>query len=247
MGAIVSVRGLSAVYPGSGEASVLNALDFSIEQGERVALIGANGAGKSTLLLTLAGVLPAFSGEIVVNGRRVDKANLAALRRDAALVFQNPDDQLFMSTLWEDVLFGPINYLARECRSRAELAARRPGIEQEARALLEALGIAHLKDKMPHKLSGGEKRRAALAAVLIMKPALLLLDEPSAFLDPRARRALVALLAGLPQTQLVATHDLDMAQALCPRTMLLSGGCLLASAPTSEILANGPLLEAAGL
>lgn len=253
MNAALVIKDLEAAYPGSTEGHVLNGISFKVEHGERVALVGANGAGKSTLLLCAAGVLPIHGGEIKVDGLKVEKQNLAEVRRTAALVFQNPDDQLFSSTVWEDVLFGALNYLETENRQKRRAArlehhaAGLAQIEAEAASLLASLDIFHLKDKMPHKLSGGEKRRAALACVLIMKPKILLLDEPSAFLDPRARRNLIATLAAIPQTQIMATHDFDLARAVCSRCVLLHNGCAAAEGTTEELLSDAALLERCGL
>lgn len=230
------MRGLCARYPGSGEGHVLEEVSFALKDGERAALIGANGAGKSTLLLTLLGILELHSGSVDVDGERLDKTRLPLIRRKLGLLFQNPDDQLFMPTVREDVSFGPRNY-------------GRPAAEADSAALaiLERLEIAHLKDRMPHKLSGGEKRLAALASVLVLEPRLLLMDEPSAFLDPRARRRLIAVLDTLPQAFIIATHDLDLALRLCPRCLLLSHGRLMADGPSAAILNDRALLEDCGL
>ncbi|GMO22460.1 MAG: energy-coupling factor ABC transporter ATP-binding protein [Spirochaetaceae bacterium] len=241
------VKNLFAAYPGSMEGDVLNGISFSAAKGERIALIGANGAGKSTLLLCFTGIIPVREGEIFVCGLNVEKKNLPAVRQNAALVFQNPDDQLFTSSVWEDVLFGPLNYLEQQKLPPAFRAERHVQIEAEAKLQLEKLGILYLKDKMPHKLSGGEKRQAALACVLVMNPRILLLDEPSAHLDPRARRALISTLGGLPQTQIIATHDFDLAKALCSRAIILHKGQIHAEGDTAALLSNTALLEECGL
>jgi cobalt/nickel transport system ATP-binding protein len=230
------VRGLCARYPGSGEGHVLEEVSFALKDGERAALIGANGAGKSTLLLTLLGILELHSGSVEVDGERLDKTRLPLIRRKLGLLFQNPDDQLFMPTVREDVSFGPRNYGTPAAEA-----------DKAALAILERLEIAHLKDRMPHKLSGGEKRLAALASVLVLEPRLLLMDEPSAFLDPRARRRLIAVLDTLPQAFIIATHDLDLALRLCPRCLLLSHGRLMADGPSAAILNDRALLEDCGL
>jgi cobalt/nickel transport system ATP-binding protein len=244
---MIDVQNISVSYPGSQEGHVLDALSFQAGRGERVALIGANGAGKSTLLLSLAGILAPHDGEIIIGGIKLEKKNLPAVRRAVGLIFQNPDDQLFMSTVWEDVLFGPLNYLDADKLAKAEAAEKRKVIEEEAARTLDALGIAALKDKMPHKLSGGEKRLAALASVLVMKPDILLMDEPSAFLDPRARRRLIAELKKLPQTLIIATHDIDMASSLCPRSVILHNGGIRADGQTETLLSNAALLDECGL
>jgi cobalt/nickel transport system ATP-binding protein len=230
---LLQVTDLTVEYADGVRA--VDALSFSLEAGESAALLGANGAGKTSLLLALVGVLPTHSGEIRVGGLIVNKRNLRAIRARAGLVFQNPDDQLFMPSIFEDAAFGPRNFGCDE----AETARR-------VRETLAQLGIAHLAERSPLKLSGGEKRLAALATVLATRPDLLLFDEPSAFLDPRARRNLAALLAKLPQGKLIATHDLEFAEKTCSRILLLQKGKLVADG-TRELLHNPAALEAAVL
>jgi cobalt/nickel transport system ATP-binding protein len=240
---MLDVSRVTVVYPGSGAAEstncVLEDLSFSAAAGERIALIGANGAGKSTLLLTLVGVIPLRDGSVTLNGTLLERKSLPAIRRMVGLVFQNPDDQLFMPTVFEDVAFGPRNY--------AETTHTGGAIAGQVDALLASLGIAHLRDRMSHKLSGGEKRMAALASVLILNPSLLLLDEPSAFLDPRARRRLIGVLGALSPAFILATHDLDLAQDLCARVILLKSGRIRADGPTGRILGDTALLDECGL
>ncbi|MDR1904624.1 MAG: energy-coupling factor ABC transporter ATP-binding protein [Treponema sp.] len=231
---MIKAASLSVKY--NSDAAALENIGFSVSTGERVALIGANGAGKSTLLLSLIGILPPAEGELMVCGIPVRKDTLGEVRRGAALVFQNPDDQLFMPTLEEDIAFGPRNYGLTEETIQIRIAA-----------VLEELGISHLKKRLSHKLSGGEKRLAALAGVLVMEPSLLLLDEPSSFLDPRSRRGLISILGGLTQTMMIATHDLDLALSLCGRVILLRHGRISADGPAKEILSNKVLLEQNGL
>lgn len=252
---MIKVTNLSLDYPASG-ISVLQNVNFSAGRGERIALIGANGAGKSTLLLSLVGVVPPSAGGVEINGIPVLPKNYPEVRRLAGLVFQNPDDQLFMPTLWEDVLFGPRNWAFSKQKHKARMpidAGSMANIEEKCLRQLEALGISALKDRLSHKLSGGEKRLGALASVLVMEPAVLLLDEPTAFLDPKSRRRLIAILReltctdGSPQTMLVATHDLDFARALCGRAILLSGKTVHTCGPASAILDDGALLESCGL
>jgi cobalt/nickel transport system ATP-binding protein len=247
---MVEVENIEVVYPGSHEGHVLEGVSLNVAPSERVALIGANGAGKSTLLLTLVGILPLHGGRIKINGINLEKSTLSRIRRSAGLIFQNPDDQLFMSTVWEDVLFGPLNYHAED-KAQREVAAALSVMEKEALQTLETLGIAALKDKLSHKLSGGEKRLAALASVLVMKPDVLLLDEPSTFLDPRARRRIIDILKNIDKTIILATHDLEMVRELCPRSIVLSAsasaGGIRADGSTEEILADARLLDEAGL
>jgi cobalt/nickel transport system ATP-binding protein len=258
---MLRVSNVSAVYPGAGAAEsaahVLEDISFNAAAGERIALIGANGAGKSTLLLTLVGVIPLHGGSITINGTPLEKKSLPAIRRMAGLVFQNPDDQLFMPTVFEDIAFGLRNYAGRDRRTRGARSPFAPEGNQEPAhagevaeqvdALLTSLGIAQLRDRMSHKLSGGEKRMAALASVLVLDPSLLLLDEPSAFLDPRARRRLIGALDALPQAFILATHDLSLARDLCSRVILLKKGRIRADGATKGILGDAALLDECGL
>jgi cobalt/nickel transport system ATP-binding protein len=223
---------------------VLENVNFSVADGEKVALIGANGAGKSTLLLTLVGLLPIHDGEIYVEGTKLAKKSLPFFRKRLGLVFQNPDDQLFMPSVFEDVVFGPKNYAAH-----AEFNQKNTNqtIEEKALSLMEQLEIAHLKDRMSHKLSGGEKRLAALASVLAVEPAMLLMDEPSAFLDPRARRRIISLIKTLPQSCIIATHDLEMATDLASRILFLHKGKIAADCHSPGLLRDEQFLQSIGL
>ncbi|MDR2471118.1 MAG: energy-coupling factor ABC transporter ATP-binding protein [Treponema sp.] len=237
--AFIRAENVSVRYDGRDKAAALRGLSFSVAEGERIALVGANGAGKSTLLLALVGVLPLAAGTLSVCGIELDgtnKENLRELRRRAALVFQNPDDQVFMPTVEEDIAFGPRNYGASE-----------EHIAAVTEKVLAELGIGHLRGRLSHRLSGGEKRLAALAGILVMEPSLLLLDEPSSFLDPRSRRRLIDILGRLTHTMLLATHDLDLARALCRRVILLKDGSVFADGMAAEVLDNEALLETCGL
>jgi cobalt/nickel transport system ATP-binding protein len=240
---LLKVSGLSVVYPGSVEGHVLEDVSFSIDEGERVALLGANGAGKSTLLLSLLGILEAHSGKIELDGILLEKKSLPAVRRRLGLLFQDPDDQLFMPTVYDDVIFGPQNYEENGGKTPSETES----IAERADRILEKLEILHLKDRMSHKLSGGEKRLAALASILVMEPRMLLMDEPSAYLDPRARRRLVALLETLNEAYLITTHDLDLVQSLCSRCLLLHKGRLRADGPAKDIINDKKLLDECAL
>jgi cobalt/nickel transport system ATP-binding protein len=224
----VRARGLTFGY-GAGDA-VLAGLDLTVEHGERVAVLGPNGAGKTTLMLHLNGLLRG-AGELEVAGLAVGSDTLPALRARVGLVFQDPDDQLFMTTVAEDVGFGPRNLGWDE----DEVATR-------TEAALAAVRMAHAADRPPHQLSMGERRRVAIAGVLAMDPQLLVLDEPSANLDPRARRELLDLLEGLDRTLLVVTHDLPFAAELCERAVVLSGGRIAADGPCDALLADADLL-----
>jgi cobalt/nickel transport system ATP-binding protein len=233
---LLQVRDLRVKYNKNDERSVLQDINFSVFQGERLAVIGSNGAGKSTLLLTLIGVIQAQGGEMIVGGIPVKPEHLRELRQHTGMVFQNPDDQLFMPTIQEDIAFGLRNYGVEERI-----------IAERIEAILGQLGISHLKNRLSHKLSGGEKRLAALAGVLVMNPSMLLMDEPSSFLDPRARRTLITILNTLPQTMVIATHDFDLALNLCQRTIVLKEGVIAAEGLTQDLLHDAALLEQCGL
>ncbi len=230
----VVVEAVRFAYPDGTWA--LDGVSFELGHGESVAVIGANGAGKSTLLLHLNGILTADSGRIVVGDLPVAHGTLTHLRRTVGTVFQDPDDQLFMPTVFDDVAFGPLNLGMPEADCRARV-----------RDCLERVGAWHLRDRPPHRLSGGEKRRVAVAAVLAMSPDILLLDEPSTGLDPRGRRQVIELLRGFAHTKLVVTHDLDLVLELCPRTIVLHEGRVAADGPSRTLLGDAALLERCGL
>jgi cobalt/nickel transport system ATP-binding protein len=227
----LDVHGLAYAYPDGHQA--LFGVDLRIGRGERVALLGPNGAGKTTLVLHLNGILTAGAGQVQVGGLPVAPANLREIRRRVGIVFQDPDDQLFMPTVREDVAFGPRNLGL----GPAEVQAR---VE---RALAE-VGLAELADRPPYHLSFGQRRRAAVATVLAMEPEILVLDEPSSNLDPAARRELAELIESLEVTVLMVTHDLPYAMQLCERSVILSGGVLVSDGPTAAILGDPELLAA---
>ena len=210
-------------YPDGTEA--LKGVSFSITHGERVAILGLNGCGKSTLLLHTNGLLLPSQGEVNVGDVPVTKKTLPVVRRAVGMVFQNPDDMLFMPTIYDDVAFGPRNMKLPEKE-----------VERRVRGALEAVGLNGCDDKAAYQLSGGQRRSAAIASVLSMEPNILVLDEPSSNLDLKARRNLINLLKTFHHTIIVATHDIEMAQELCPRSLFMEDGKIIADAPTQEII-----------
>jgi cobalt transport protein ATP-binding subunit len=228
--AALQVSGLAFAYPDGRQA--LFGIDLTIERGERVALLGPNGAGKTTLVLHLNGILTAGRGTVAVGGLPVAKENLREARRRVGIVFQDPDDQLFMPSVAEDVAFGPANFGV----TGAELRAR-------VDAALATVGMQEHRDRSPLHLSGGQRRRVALATVLACEPEILVLDEPSSNLDPVARRELAEVLLGLDATLLMVTHDLPYALQLCTRGVVLDDGVIVADAPLRELLADPALLR----
>ena len=215
-----------------GEAPVVENLSFSIQKGETVGLIGANGAGKSTIMKLMLGLITG-SGEIKVDGLPMNKENLGEIRKKIGFVLQDSDNQMFMPTVYEDMIFGPRNYgLSKEETDR------------RVDAVLAQLGLQSLKHRHNHKISGGEKRMAAIATILAMEPEMILMDEPSTALDPVNRRTVINTINRLPQTKLIASHDLDMILDTCQRVILLSHGAIVADGDAETILRDKELLEA---
>lgn len=221
-------------YPDGYEA--LTGVDLRIEHGEKVALVGPNGAGKSTLMLHLNGTNRASHGEVRIEGTLVSRETIRLVRARVGLVFQDPDDQLFSPTVFDDIAFGPLHAGLPEAE-----------IHHRVEAALAAVGMEGFGRRVPHRLSLGQRKRVALATVLSMDPALLVFDEPSAGLDPRGRRELIGLLASLDRTLLVSTHDMRLVAEVFPRTVVMDGGRVVADGPTGRILADDALLEAHGL
>ncbi|MCL2793058.1 MAG: energy-coupling factor ABC transporter ATP-binding protein [Spirochaetaceae bacterium] len=231
---MLDISKLVIVYPDKTKA--VDKFSLTINTGERIALVGPNGAGKTTLMLAIMGVLPITEGHIEIGGIRVEKKTLNEIRSRAGLIFQNPDDQLFMATIYDDIAFGPRNYgLAEEdVRKRVE------------QTLLE-LDIIRLKERSSLKLSEGEKRLAAIASVLSMQPSVLLFDEPTAFLDLKARRNLIRLLNNMPYTKLIASHDLTFLEEVCGKAVLMKDGTVFAQGLPKDLFHNKKLMEDCGL
>ncbi len=231
---ILQVEHLTFAYPDGRVA--LRDVSLTLHRGEKAALVGPNGAGKSTLMLHLNGILNSENGAVRVAGLAATKENLPRIRAMIGLVFQNPDDQLFSPTVFEDVAFGPLHMGLPEAEVRARVG--------EALSQVDMLEYQH---RLSHHLSMGEKKRIAIATALSMRPQILALDEPTAGLDPRARRRLIELLRERSETMLVSTHDLLMVRELFPRMIIMDEGRIVADGPTETLLADEPLLEAHGL
>jgi cobalt/nickel transport system ATP-binding protein len=231
----IRVHHLTYSYPAGPVA--LDQMSFEVAEGESVGLVGPNGAGKTTLFLCLSGVLPVSAGVVQLAG--LDPADAAQRRRlpsQVGIVFQNSDDQLFNTTVFDDVAFGPLN-----------LGLPADEVRRRVAESLERVGLTGLEQRVPFHLSGGEKRRAALAGVLAMRPAILLLDEPSMYLDPRGRREFIRLINGLAGTRIIASHDLELILETCERTLVLDHGRLMADGSARQLLADAALMEAHGL
>lgn len=230
----ISVNHLGFSYPDGTRA--LEDVSFEIGHGESVAIVGANGAGKSTLLMHLNGILSPAQGTVRIGDVPVNKHTLPDIRKTVGFIFQDPDDQLFMPSVYEDVAFGPVN-----------LGLPQPDVDDRVRDALRQVGAMRLKDRPPYRLSGGEKRSVAIATVLAMCPSILVLDEPSSDLDPHARRELIRLLGGFEHSKIIATHDLDLALDLCERTIVINKGSVASDGLTMEIFRDNDLLESCHL
>lgn len=230
---MLNIQDLSVTYPDGTEA--LRHVSLRLSPGETCGLIGGNGAGKTTLLMALVGLVQS-QGSVRVGDTELTPKTLSKLRQQVGVVFQNPDDQLFLPTVYQNVAFGLQNMGLSEQQVR-----------QRSDKTLELLGISTLRDRQAQRLSGGEKRMAALATVLAMEPKLLLLDEPTAFLDPKARRRLITVMQQLPQTMLVATHDLTFALETCRRCVVLNKGALFADGVSKELLFDEKTMEDGGV
>ncbi|MBC3898010.1 energy-coupling factor ABC transporter ATP-binding protein [Acetobacterium malicum] len=227
---MLEIEKLNYAYPDGHQA--IRDINLKIEEGESIALVGANGAGKSSLFKLIIGISEIKEGSIKVEELSVGKKTLKDIRRKVGMVFQNPDDQLFMTKVYDDIAFGPRNELLTE-----------EEVETRVVNALEQLGITHLRDRMPHRLSGGEKRVIAIASVLAMNPRVILFDEPTSFLDPQARRNVINTLDSLKMTKIIATHDLDMALDICDRVIILHHGSVFADGTVKDILLDENLLS----
>ncbi len=228
---IIEIEGLSYRYPDGTVA--LDDVDLHIHEGERVALLGPNGAGKTTLILHMNGIHLPQTGRVAVSGSLVTEDNLPGIRRRVGIVFQDPDDQLFMPTVQQDVAFGPAN-----------LGLVGTELDERVAAALASVEVADLADRPPNHLSFGQKRRVAIAGVMAMKPEILILDEPTSNLDPASRNDLTGILDGLDVTRLIVTHDLLYALEVCERSLIIDAGRIVADGPTLDILADADLLAA---
>jgi cobalt/nickel transport system ATP-binding protein len=230
----IEVKSINYKYADGHEA--IRDMSFCIHHGESVGIIGANGAGKSTMLMLLMGIVFPNKGQILVGDVQVTKKTLPAIRQRLGMVFQNPDDQLFMPRVYDDIAFGPRNFGLDE-----------KAVESRVMKALDMVGIVHLKDRAPFKLSGGEKRSAAIASVLSMEPDVLIMDEPSDALDPKSRRRVIRLLEGFEHTKIITSHDLDMILEICNRVIVIKNGSIAADGSAKEILSNAELLDECGL
>ena len=231
--ALLEVEQLHYTY--SDGTNALRGVDLSVAAGEKVGLVGPNGSGKSTLLLCLAGLLKG-KGTVRIDGEALDASQLKTLRRRVGLVFQNPDDQLFMPTLTDDLAFGPIN-----------LGLDADEVQQRVGDVAAQFDLAHMLDRAPHHLSQGQMHVGAIASVLAMKPALLMMDEPTSSLDPRTRRQLINVLQSLDTTLLIAAHDLAMVGTVCSRILVIDEGRMVAAGASADLLADESLMIAHGL
>ena len=232
-GDVLTIKDLNFHYPDGHTA--LQGVSLKLCEGDKVALVGPNGAGKSTLMLHLNGIL-AGEGDVSIGGLRIERDNLPAIRAMVGLVFQSPDDQLFSPTVFEDVAFGPLH-----------MGLPEDEVHERVDEALEMVSMSKYRDRLSHHLSVGEKKRIAIATVLSMRPQILILDEPSAGLDPRARRSLINLLRELPITMLVSSHDLLMVRELFPRMVIMDEGQIVADGLTIDLMNDETLLEAHGL
>ena len=227
---MLEIKKLNYSYPDGKKA--LKDINIKIDDNETIGIVGANGAGKSTLVKTIVGIFLTDQGEIIVDGEKVTKKTLNSIRKKVGVVFQNPDDQLFMNKVYDDIAFGPRNYKLTEEK-----------VKEKVERVMKELNIEKLKDRSPNNLSGGEKRKVAIATVLSMEPSIILFDEPTSFLDPKGKRILIETLKGINTTKIIATHDLDMVKDNCKRVIVLKEGQVVADGKPKEILNNIEFME----
>ncbi len=227
---MLEIKNLNYSYPDGKKA--LKDINIKIDDNETIGIVGANGAGKSTLIKTIVGIFLTDQGEIIVDGEKVTKKTLNSIRKKVGVVFQNPDDQLFMNKVYDDIAFGPRNYKLTEEK-----------VKEKVEKVMKELNIEKLKDRSPNNLSGGEKRKVAIATVLSMEPSIILFDEPTSFLDPKGKRILIETLKGINTTKIIATHDLDMVKDNCKRVIVLKEGQVVADGKPKEILNDIEFME----
>lgn len=227
---MLEIKKLNYSYQNGKKA--LKDINIKIDDNETIGIVGANGAGKSTLIKTIVGIFLTDQGEIIVDGEKVTKKTLNSIRKKVGVVFQNPDDQLFMNKVYDDIAFGPRNYKLTEEK-----------VKEKVEKVMKELNIEKLKDRSPNNLSGGEKRKVAIATVLSMEPSIILFDEPTSFLDPKGKRILIETLKGINTTKIIATHDLDMVKDNCKRVIVLKEGQVVADGKPKEILNDIEFME----
>ena len=227
---MLEIKKLNYSYPDGKKA--LKDINIKIDDNETIGIVGANGAGKSTLIKTIVGIFLTDQGEIIVDGEKVTKKTLNSIRKKVGVVFQIPDDKLFMNKVYDDIAFGPRNYKLTEEK-----------VKEKVERVMKELNIENLKDRSPNNLSGGEKRKVAIATVLSMEPSIILFDEPTSFLDPKGKRILIETLKGINTTKIIATHDLDMVKDNCKRVIVLKEGQVVADGKPKEILNNIEFME----
>lgn len=227
---MLEIKNLNYSYPDGKEA--LKDINIKIDNNETIAIVGANGAGKSTLIKTIVGIFLTTQGDIIVDGEKVTKKTLSSIRKKVGVVFQNPDDQLFMNKVYDDIAFGPRNYNFTE-----------EEVKEKVENVMKNLDIEKLSERSPNNLSGGEKRKVAIATVLSMEPSIILFDEPTSFLDAKGKRMLIETLKNINTTKIIATHDLDMVKDICERVIVLKEGKIMADGNPKEIFSDIDFIE----
>ena len=227
---MLEIKNLNYSYPDGKEA--LKDINIKIDNNETIAIVGANGAGKSTLIKTIVGIFLTDQGEIIVDEEKVTKKTLNSIRKKVGVVFQNPDDQLFMNKVYDDIAFGPRNYNFTE-----------EEVREKVERVMKNLDIEELSERSPNNLSGGEKRKVAIATVLSIEPSIILFDEPTSFLDPKGKRMLIETLKNINTTKIIATHDLDMVKDICERVIVLKEGKIMADGNPKEVFSDIDFME----